>query len=260
MNDLLLTRMEDRPGAGRIAWLTVNNPARRNALGVAGKRTIAAAFAELSRDDVLRAVVITGAGDKSFIAGADINEMKDLDAAGAETEHRLTHTANQAIRDCPVPVIARINGYCLGFGMELAASCDIRIGAEHAKFGMPEVRVGIPSGMEAALLPRLIGWGKATELVLTGDIIDAHEAYRIGFLQRLASTAALDDAVEQCIASLLAGGRRVLRLQKALLNDWERLSIPDAIEAGIQACVKARDSDEPTRMMQAFIDRKRATS
>jgi enoyl-CoA hydratase/carnithine racemase len=259
MSELLLQRIEQRD-AGAIAWLTVNNPERRNALGMAGKRAIADAFKALAKEASLRAVVITGAGDKSFIAGADINEMKDLDAAGAEHEHRLTHVANQAIRDCPVPVIARVNGYCLGFGMELAAVCDIRIGAENAKFGMPEVRVGIPSGMEAALLPRLIGWGKAAELVLTGDVIDAREAYRIGFLQRLVAATQLDAEVERCLASLLAGGARVMRLQKALLHDWERLPIPEAIEAGIAACVRARETDEPRRMMQAFIDRKKTTT
>ena len=256
MSDLLLTRMQQREDAGHIAWLTVNNPARRNALGMAGKRAIADAFNGLAKDPHLRVVVITGAGDKSFIAGADINEMKDLDAAGAEHEHRLTHVANQAIRNCPVPVIARVNGYCFGFGMELATACDIRIGVEHARFGMPEVRVGIPSGMEAALLPRLIGWGKAAELVLTGDIIDAQEAHRIGFLQRLVAAEQLDGEVERCITSLLAGGARSLRLQKALLRDWEQLPLPEAIEAGIAACVRARETDEPRRMMQAFIDRK----
>lgn len=260
MNDLLLKRIEKHGEQGQIAWLTVNNPARRNTLGMAGKRVIADTFHQLAHDDTLRVVVITGAGDKSFIAGADIHEMKDLDAAGAEVEHRLTHVANQAIRDCPVPVIARVNGYCLGFGMELAAVCDIRIGADHAKFGMPEVRVGIPSGMEAALLPRLIGVGKAAELVLTGDIIDAAEAHRIGFLQRLVPAAQLDAEVERCVTSILAGGARVMRSQKALLRDWEQLPLNDAIEAGISACVRARDSDEPRRMMQAFIDRKKNTS
>lgn len=258
MADLILKRVEDRAGKGRVAFLTVNNPDKRNALGMAGKQQIAAAFNDLSRDAALRAVVITGAGERSFIAGADIHEMKDLDAKGAEKEHRLTHIANQAIRDCPVPVIARINGYCLGFGMELAASCDIRIGADHSKFGMPEVRVGVPSGMEAALLPRLVGWGKAVELVLTGDVIDAAEAHRIGFLQRLTSAALLDAEVEKCIASILSGGAHVMRLQKRLLEDWEKLPVSEAIEEGIRACVRARETDEPRQMMQAFLERKKA--
>ena len=256
MSDLVLTRIDERGDAGRIAYLTINNPERRNALGMAGKRAIADTFNQLAQDDKLRAAVITGAGDKSFIAGADIHEMKDLTPAEAEVEHTLTHVANESIRAFPVPVIARINGYCLGFGMELAAACDMRVGVDSAKFGMPEVRVGIPSGMEAVLLPRLIGWGKAAELVYTGDIIDAQEAYRIGFLQKLVSATELDAAVEKWIASILLGGKRVMRLQKTLLRDWERLSIDEGIHAGIRACVEARSTDEPRRMMEAFIHRK----
>jgi len=260
MSDLLLTRIDDRGDTGRIAYLTVNNPARRNALGMQGKRAIADTFNRLAQDDKLRAAVITGAGDKSFIAGADIHEMKDLSPEEAEIEHTLTHVANESIRAFPVPVIARINGYCLGFGMELAAACDMRVGADTAQFGMPEVRVGIPSGMEAVLLPRLIGWGKAAELIYTGDIVDAHEAYRIGFLQKLVPAAELDSAVEKWIASILLGGKRVMRLQKTLLRDWERLSINDGIRAGIRACVESRRTDEPRRMMEAFLKRKNASS
>ncbi len=255
--DLILTRIEDRGEAGHIAWITVNNPAKRNTLGMPGKRAIAATFNRLAQDEKLRAVVITGAGDKSFIAGADIAEMKDLTAEGAEVEHTLTHVANESIRLCPVPVIARINGYCLGFGMELAAACDLRVGVETAKFGMPEVRVGIPSGMEAVLLPSLIGWGKSTELIFTGDLIDAQEAYRIGFLQKLVPAVGLDAAVEKWLASILLGGPRVMRSQKKLMRDWERMSLTDGIWAGIRACVEARSTGEPKRMMEAFIKRKR---
>ena len=241
-----------------VAILTINRPDKLNALSSKVHAEGVDALEKLRKDNEIRVLVITGAGEKSFIAGADIYEMKDLDAKGAEKEHRLTHFANQAIRDCPVPVIARINGYCLGFGMELAASCDIRIGADHSRFGMPEVRVGIPSGMEAALLPRLIGWGKAVELVLTGDVIGAAEAHRIGFLQRLTSAAALEAEVEKCISSILAGGAHVMRLQKRLLEDWEKLPLSEAIEEGIRACVRARETDEPRQMMQAFLGRKRA--
>lgn len=255
--DLIHSRVEDRGDAGRVAYVTVNNTAKRNALGMSGKRAIAATFDALGRDSRVRAAVITGAGDRSFIAGADIEEMKDLDAEQAEVEHALTHVANESIRAFPVPVIARINGWCLGFGMELAAACDMRIGVETAKFGMPEVRVGIPSGMEANLLPALIGWGKTAELVLTGDIIDAAEAYQCGFLQKLVSAAELDAAVEKMVASILLGGPRAIRLQKRLMRDWEKLSLTDGMLAGIRACVEARSTDEPKRMMEAFLSRKR---
>ena len=256
-NDLVLVRVEERGEAGRVAYVTANNPAKRNAIGIQGKRAIVAAFRRFCEDENLRAVVLTGAGDKSFIAGADIAEMKELTREQAEEEHTLTHHACDAIRQCAVPVIARINGYCLGAGMELAASCDMRAGADHAKFGMPEVRVGIPSGMEAALLPSIVGWGRAAELVLTGDIFDAREAYQFGFLQKLVPAAELDAAVDKWIQSILASGPRAVRLQKKLMRDWERLPLEDAIQAGIQACLEARRTDEPKRMMGAFLSRKK---
>ena len=255
--DLVLVRTEDRGEAGRVAYVTANNPAKRNAIGMPGKRAIAAAFKKLSEDEHLRAVVLTGAGEKSFIAGADIAEMKDLTMDEAEEEHTLTHLACDSIRRCPVPVIARINGYCFGAGMELAASCDMSAAADHSKFGMPEVRVGIPSGMEAALLPSLVGWGRAAELVLTGDIFEAREAYQFGFLQKLVPLAELDAAVEKWVASIIVSGPRAVRLQKKLMRDWERLPLDQAIQAGIRACVEARRTDEPKRMMQAFLDRKK---
>lgn len=255
--DLVLVRTEDRGEAGRVAYVTANNPAKRNAIGMPGKRAIAAAFKKLSEDEYLRAVVLTGAGEKSFIAGADIAEMKDLTMDEAEEEHTLTHLACDSIRRCPVPVIARINGYCFGAGMELAASCDMRAAADHSKFGMPEVRVGIPSGMEAALLPSLVGWGRAAELVLTGDIFEAREAYQFGFVQKLVPLAELDAAVEKWVASILVSGPRAVRLQKKLMRDWERLPLDQGIQAGIRACVEARRTDEPKRMMQAFLDRKK---
>jgi enoyl-CoA hydratase/carnithine racemase len=256
-NDLLLVRIDDRGEAGRIAYLTANNPAKRNAIGIRGKRAIVAAFRRLCDDEKLRVVVLTGAGDKSFIAGADIAEMKDLTRDEAEEEHALTHHACDAIRQCAVPVIARINGYCLGAGMELAASCDLRAAADHAKFGMPEVRVGIPSGMEAALLPSIVGWGRAAELVLTGDIFDAAEAYQFGFIQKLVPASELDAAIEKWIQSILVSGPRAVRLQKKLMREWERLPLEDAIQAGIQACLEARRTDEPKRLMEAFLKRKK---
>lgn len=256
-SDLVQVRLENRGNSGRVAYITINNPEKRNTLGMPGKRAIADCFGRLGQDESVRVAVITGAGDKSFIAGADIAEMKDLDAKQAEVEHTLTHVANESIQTFPVPVIARINGWCLGFGMELAAACDIRVGVDTARFGMPEVRVGIPSGMEAVLLPGLIGWGKSAELIYTGDIIDAQEAFRCGFLQKLASASELDATVDKLVSSILLGGPRAIRLQKTLMRDWQRMSMTDGIWQGIRACVAARETDEPRRMMEAFINRKR---
>jgi enoyl-CoA hydratase/carnithine racemase len=122
---------------------------------------------------------------------------------------------------------------------------------------MPEVRFGIPSGMEACLLPQLIGWGKTRELVFTGDHIDAAEAYRCGFLEKRVEPAGLDPGVEQWVSSILAAGPRAIRLQKALVRDWERMTIRQAVQAGIRACTEARRTDEPRRLMAAFLERRK---
>jgi enoyl-CoA hydratase/carnithine racemase len=253
---LVLVRVEVRE-QGHVAHVTVNNPERRNVLGIAGKKALTVIFRQLARDKLLRVAVLTGAGDRSFIAGADLAEMKGLTPKGAKEEHTWTHRACNSLRALPVPVIARINGYCFGAGMELAASCDVRIGVTTAKFGMPEVRFGIPSGMEACLLPQLIGWGKTRELVYTGDPIDAAEAYRCGFLEKLVEPSALDFGVEQWVSSMLAAGPRAIRLQKKLVRDWERMTIAQAVRAGINACVEARRTDEPKRLMTAFLERRK---
>ncbi len=242
---------------GHVAYVTVNNPERRNVLGIAGKKALTEAFTRLAKDKLPRVAVLTGAGEKSFIAGADLAEMKDLSPRGAKVEHTWTHRACESIRALPVPVIARINGYCFGAGMELAAACDMRIGVTTAKFGMPEVRFGIPSGMEACLLPQLIGWGKTRELVYTGDHIDAAEAHRCGFLEKLVEPSGLDSGVAQWVSSILKAGPRAIRLQKKLVRDWERMTIKQAVQAGIRACVEARKTDEPRRLMAAFLERRK---
>ena len=254
---LVLLDHDDHGEAGRVARVTFNNPEKRNALGLEGKQLFIDLMASIKHDESLRAVVITGAGDKSFVGGTNLAEMKDFDLEQAEASSTKTHRVCDAVRQCPVPVIARINGFCFGSGFEIAACADMRVGVHGAKFGMPEVRFGIPSGMEASALPRLIGWGKATELVLTGDHIDAEEAYRIGFLERLVAPEDLDAAVDKWIESLLLCGRNAVRIQKRLIMDWDRMSVTDGARAGIQAYVNAYRSDEPNRMMTAFLNRKK---
>src|SRR5688572_10254082 len=253
---LVVVRVDKRE-AGDVAYVTVNNPGKRNALGLAGKKQLAGAFHKLAKDGALRVAVLTGAGDRSFIAGADIAEMQDLGPKKAQDVHEWVHRACDSIRTLPVPVIARVNGYCFGAGMEIAASCDMRVGVTTAKFGMPEVRFGIPSGMEACLLPQLIGWGKTRELVFTGDHLSAAEMYGCGFLERLAEPAHLDEGVEQWVSSILAAGPRAIRIQKKLVRDWERMTIAQAVQAGIRACTEARKTDEPRRLMAAFLERRR---
>jgi enoyl-CoA hydratase/carnithine racemase len=254
---VILARIDERKEGGRVAYVTINNPAKRNALAAEDRAQLAAVMRELAQDPELRVAVITGAGDKSFIGGANIGQMSTFPNPDAAAQgSRMTHLACDSMRRMPVPVIARINGYCLGTGMEIAASCDLRVGSDNAMFGMPEVRHGIPSGMEACLLPRLIGWGKTMELVFTGRMIDAAEAHRCGFLERLVPLDQLDEAVEYWVESIVTAGPCAIRLQKALHADWERMAIADAVERGIEAIGRAHMTDEPRRLMQAFLERR----
>jgi enoyl-CoA hydratase len=254
---LVLLAVEDRGEAGTVARITVNNPAQRNALGNAGKRELAEAIENASADPRLRVMVLTGAGDRSFIGGANIKEMSSFVQHDAAEGPTLTHRVCHAIRLAPVPVIARINGYCLGAGLEIAASCDMRAAVDTARFGMPEVLFGLPSGMEACLLPQLIGWGKTRELVFTGRHIDANEAAAWHLVERVVPTEQLDVAVDSWIDAILSAGPNAIRAQKALIRDWERMSIDDAVQQGIKAVAAAHGTPETQRLMGAFVERRR---
>jgi len=243
--------------AGTVARVTVDNAARLNVLDRALMAECVAAIASLGARADLRAVVLTGAGERAFIGGADIREMAALDAGRAREFITGLHRLCAALRDLPVPVIARVNGYALGAGLEVAAACDLRVAAADAVFGMPEVRVGIPSVIEAALLPGLIGWGRTRELLLLGETIDAGTALRWGLVERVAPAGGLDAAVEACLAALLKAGARATRLQKLLIRRWEDLPLGQAIAAGIDSFADAYATDEPARLMRAFLDRPR---
>ncbi len=249
--------LDDRDERGCVARIVVDYQARLNILNTELIRQLIAAINSLADNERLRVVILTGAGDRAFIGGADINEMAALDESSAREFISRLHSACAALRDVPVPVIARINGYCLGAGLEIAASCDLRVAADHSTFGMPEVKVGIPSVIEAALLPGLIGWGKAAELIYTGESISASEALDCGLVERVVPRAALDQAVERWTQAILAAGSRALRLQKALMREWERLPLDTAIERGIDSFAAAYETDEPRRMMQQFLERRR---
>jgi enoyl-CoA hydratase len=239
-----------------VATVTVNNPEQRNALGNAGKQELAEAIERVSATVGLRVVVLTGAGDKSFISGANLKEMSGFVRHDASEGPALTHRVCEAIRRTPVPVIARVNGWCLGAGLEIAAACDMRAAADTARFGMPEVLFGLPSGMEACLLPQLIGWGKTRELVFTGRHIDCAEALACHLIERAVPSGQLDDAVEGWVVAILKAGPNAIRAQKELIRDWERMSIADAIQQGIRAVAAAHGSDEAKRLMEAFVKRK----
>jgi enoyl-CoA hydratase len=241
----------DRRG---VATVTIDNAARLNSLGSGLLAQFTQAIDGLGEDTAIRALVVTGAGERAFVGGADIREMAQIDGPDAARAFITgVHRACAAVRACPVPVIARIQGYCFGAGLELAAACDFRIASERAEFGMPEVRLGIPSVVEAALLPTLIGWGRTRRLLLTGETIDAEAALSWGLVEEVTTADELDDAVEACFADILACGPAAVRAQKALIAAWETLQLAQAIDAGVEAFAGAYLTDEPKRMMAEFL-------
>jgi len=253
-------RLEDRK-QGRIAYVTIDNAGRLNAMNGALMDALAETMAKLAADAALRAVVLAGAGPKAFTAGADINEMATIDTpAAARAYIARLHRCCDAVRSLPVPVVARIHGYCFGGGLELAAACDVRMASDAAKFGMQEVKIGIPSVIEAALLPALIGWGRTREILYLGETFTAADALAWRLVEHVVPAAALDQAVEDWIGKLLTSAPHAVRLQKRLIRQWEDLPLSAAIAAGIEAFAAAYEIDEPVATMRAFLEAKRRGS
>jgi enoyl-CoA hydratase len=254
----VMVQREERPEGGRLARLTIDNASKLNSLNRALMAEIIEAADGLSADPQLRLVVLTGAGERAFVGGADIGEIAALDRESARDFITLVHRCCDAFRRLPVPVIARIDGYALGAGLELAAAGDLRVASARALFGMPEVRIGIPSVVEAALLPKLIGHGRARRLLLTGETIGAAEALAWGLVDVVAPPEALDEAVETLAGPILAAGPNAIRLQKSLILDWEELPTAAAVQRGIDSFVTAYDTNEPARMAGAMLGELRA--
>lgn len=246
-------RIETRDCGGEVAWIEVAHKGKMNAIGSAMIDALLTIFAELKTHQTLRVVVITGGGQHAFVGGAFLPELDGLTPkTGREFITRL-HLACQAVRDCPVPVIAQMRGHCLGAGVELAASCDFRIADRSVIYGMPEVKVGLPSVIEAALLPLLIGWGKTRKMLLSGANYDADEGKTMGFINTLAEAGEIDQAVALRIDQIMAAGPLAVRAQKQLINTWESMTPDEGISLGIDYLAAAYETDEPQRMMAPLL-------
>ena len=254
----VLVHREERPEGGYLAHLTIDNISKLNSVNRGLMTEIAEAVGGLVEDPRLRLAVLRGAGERAFVGGADIGEIAALDHTTARSFITLVHRCCDAFRRLPVPVIARIDGWALGAGLELACACDLRVASDRSTFGMPEVRIGIPSVVEAALLPKLVGYGRARRLLLTGETIAAEEALSWGLVDAVAPPGGLDDAVERLARSILAAGPQAVRLQKSLILEWEELPTTAAIERGIDCFVAAFDTDEPARMAGALLSELRS--
>ncbi len=252
MTALVRTAIDNRG----VVRLTIDRAAKANALSSVLMRELVASFQAVSADAGLRAVVLASAGDRAFIGGADVGEMAALDMGSARSLITLVHETCQAARDCPVPVIARIQGHVLGAGLELAAACDLRVASTRAMFGMPEVQIGLPSVVEAALLPRLIGAGRARWLLMTGANIDAEHALQWGLIEQAVAADALDGAIGALVDRLVANGPQAMRAQKRLIRMWEDTPLDQAVARSIEVFAQHFACDEPTRMLRASAARR----
>lgn len=240
---------------GGIARIFLNRPQKVNALDSATLDALAAAFQKV--DEGVRVVVLGGHG-KAFCAGADVDELASLNPASAREFIERVHRACDAARRLPMPVLARLHGTVIGAGLELAAACDIRVAAKGTRFAMPEVRLGIPSVVEAALLPRLMGAGRAAWLVLTGEPIDAERARDWGLVEAVCEAHELDQSVARVVESLLAGEPAALRAQKELLRMWDEQPLAASVALSIERFAQCYAGGRPATRIRHTIPRAKA--
>ncbi len=248
-------RIEKREG-GEVAWITLLHEGRMNAMGTAMMGAMMRIFADLEGRADLRLAIISGAGSRAFVGGAFVPEMHALDVKSSRAFIDRLHRVLQAVRQCPVPVIARVTGYCLGAGTDLAAACDFRVADSSAVFGMPEVRVGMPAVIEAALLPMLIGWGRTREMLMTGTNYSAAQGRDMGFFETVCDAGGIDAIIEEKIRQIFAGGPLAVRAQKRLINAWEERFPAQAILLGLDYMESAFETGEPQRMMEPLVRRR----
>jgi enoyl-CoA hydratase len=218
---------ENRDG---IALVTINRPDKLNALNDAVITELGEVATRLTEDDSIRAAILTGSGAKAFVAGADIGELTACDQPRAQMLSRKGSGIFRRIERCPKPVLAAVNGFALGGGCELAMACHMRMASENARFGQPEVKLGISPGYGGTVrLPRLVGRGRAVEMLLSGGVVDAQEAYRIGLVNRVVSAEELIPECEKLLRTILEQGPLAVAGCLRLVDDQEDLSLEDAL-------------------------------
>ncbi|MFW5947492.1 MAG: enoyl-CoA hydratase/isomerase family protein [Gemmatimonadota bacterium] len=242
--------------AERVATITIDRPEKRNALNGQVRREIMSALDVLGPDDDVRVLVITGAGEKAFVAGADIGEL----AGRSPLEQRAAMEGRRvfaAVAGCPKPVIASINGYALGGGCELALACDVRIAARSARLGQPEVNLGIlPGGGGTQRLPRLVGLGRAMRLILTGELIGADEAERIGLVDLVVDDDELRDHTRELATSIARHSPVALKLIKQAVRASAEMPMSAGLELERELFITAFASEDRAEGVRAFLEKR----
>jgi len=242
----------------RIARITINRPEKRNALNQAVRLELRQALRDIEEDDSIRVAIVTGAGDKAFIGGADITELKEMTPIACEARaSTLGQQLYTEIENLRVPVIAMINGFCLGGGCEIAMCCDIRVASENARLGQPEINIGIfPGGGGTQRLPRLVGWGKAKELLYTGRIIDAAEAERIGLVDKVVPADELGSTVTELAETIAGKSPVIIRLLKKAITRGMYSNLPDGLAYDKSTFSLCFATDDHHEGITAFLEKR----
>jgi enoyl-CoA hydratase len=243
----------------RVATVSVNRPDKRNALNARVLHELDAAFAALAADPEVGGVLLTGAGEKAFVAGADVAELAEQSPMAGREMARRGQAVFDRIEGMPKPVIAAVNGFALGGGCELALACHLRVAAEHAQFGTPEVKLGLMCGYGGTQrLPRLVGRGRALEMLLTGEMVDAAEALRIGLVNRVVPKDKLLAESEALLRKMLANGPLSLRATLQAVAAGLEMPLAEALDhetAIFGLLCSTEDMREGTR---AFLEKRPA--
>ncbi|GIW39786.1 MAG: crotonase [Candidatus Binatia bacterium] len=249
-------RIEDREG---VRWITIDRPEARNALDETTLRELLRAARDIRRDETVRVAVLTGAGDRAFVAGADIRAMERLSPLEAKRFSRLGQKLTQALEDLPVPVLAAVQGFALGGGLELALACDWIVAARSARFGQPEVGLGLVPGFGGTQrLARRVGAARARELVFTGRTIDADEAYRLGLVERVVEDGRLRDEVDAVARELAAKPRVALAQAKAALQVSTEVDLATGLRYENEAFALTFSTEDAREGMRAFLEKRKA--
>jgi enoyl-CoA hydratase/carnithine racemase len=246
-----LVRVDMKRGC---AWVTLDRPPL-NLIVPELITEMRAAFDALVRDPSVRMAVVTGAG-RAFTAGMQVQVLRDLTPVTAKALITSLHEAIHAVHDAPFPTLAMVNGPCLGAGFELAMACDVRVAAAGAALGLPEVKVGAPSVIEAALLPALVGPGRAAEMLLTGESVAAEQALEWGLVNRVAPADKLEAVTAELVEKILVCAPPAIRLQKELMVRWRNTDLASAVRIGINAFAQNYATGEAREAALAFLEKR----